>query len=140
MKNHIRVAMALALLCAASTAVHASENATLYLPQGIPGRDYSATAEPEFPVDVLINDEFCNTHGLAYAVISGPLTFAPGAYDIKISAANTLAPCTNSPIVDSSLALGSGMSVSAVLELSARGTPTLETFTNNFSPVTTNDA
>jgi hypothetical protein len=95
--------------------------------------------DPEFPVDVLINDEVCSVHGLSYGAIFGPLTFVPGTYDIKISVANTLAPCTNSPIVDSSVTLNAARNVSAVLALSG-GTPTLETFTNNFSPVTANNA
>jgi hypothetical protein len=105
MTNRIRLILALALLCAASTAVHASDNAYLYLVQGIPGRDYSTTTDPEFPVDVLINDEVCNVHGLSYGAIFGPLTFVPGTYDIKSS-----------------------------------GTPALETFTTNCSPVSANNA
>jgi hypothetical protein len=139
MTNRIRLILALALLCAANTAVYASDNAYLYLVHGIPGRDYSTVTDPEFPVDVLINDEVCNVHGLSYGAIFGPLTFVPGTYDIKISAANTLAPCTNSPIVVSSVTLNAAKTVSAVLALSG-GTPTLETFTNNFSPVSANNA
>jgi hypothetical protein len=139
MTNRIRLILALTLLCAASTAVYASDNAYLYLVHGIPGRDYSTATDPEFPVDVLINDEVCNVHGLSYGAIFGPLTFVPGTYDIKISVANTLAPCTNSPIVDSSVTLNAAKTVSAVLALSG-GTPTLETFTNNVSPVSANNA
>ncbi len=139
MKNRIRLILALALLCAASSAVYASDNAYLYLVHGTPGRDYSTAVDPEFPVDVLINDEVCNVHGLAYGTIFGPLTFVPGTYDIKISLANSVAPCSNSPLVDSSVTLNSGKNVSAVLALSG-GAPTLETFTNTFSPVSVNNA
>jgi len=140
MKNRIRLTFALALLCAAlSTAMYASDNAYLYLVQGIPGRDYSTATDPQFPVDVLINDEVCYVHGLTYGTVYGPLTFAAGSYDVKISVANTLAPCSNSPIVDSTVKLDSGQNVSAVFSLSSTGTPTLQTFTNSFASVSQND-
>jgi hypothetical protein len=136
MKNRIRLTIALALLCAAwSTAALASDTAYLYLVQGVPGRDYSTNTDPEFPVDVLINDEICYEHGLAFGTISGPLTLAPGSYDVKVSVANSLAPCSNSPIVDSTVTLNSGENASAVVTLGSGGTLTLDTFTNKFTTV-----
>src|SRR3974390_1714823 len=114
MKNFIRLPFALALLCAAmSTAVFASDNAYLYIVQGIPGHDYATTTDPQFPVDVLLNDETCYEHGLAFGLIVGPLTFVPGTYDVKVSVANTLAPCSNSPLIDTTETLNSGPSVTA---------------------------
>jgi hypothetical protein len=137
MRKNIRLTFALALVCAAmSTAALASENAYLYLVQGIPGLDYSTTTDPQFPVDVLINDETCAIHGLGFGTINGPMTFVPGSYDIKISVANTLAPCSETPIVDSTVTLDGGENMSAVLALSSSGTPALDTFKNLFSPVT----
>jgi len=141
MKNRIRLSLALALLCAAwTTAMSASDNAYMYLVQGIPGHDYSTATDPQFPVDVLLNDEVCYVRGLAYATIQGPLTFSPGTYDVKISVANSLAPCSNSPIVDSTVTLDSGKNVSVVFALNDTGAPTLSTFNNNFSAVTANNA
>jgi hypothetical protein len=140
MKNCIRTAFVLALLCAAmSTAMLASDNAYLYLVQGIPGRDYSSSTDPQFPVDVLLNDEVCYEHGLAFGAIAGPLTLSPGSYDVKVSVANSTAPCSNTPLVDSTVTLSSGNTMSAVLQLSS-GTPALTTFTENFSSVAANDA
>ena len=49
MKNRIRLTLALALLCAASTAAFASDSAYLYLVHGIPGLDYSATTDRNSP-------------------------------------------------------------------------------------------
>ena len=141
MQNRIRYTLTLALLCAALTTVmSASENAYMYLVHGIPGRDYSTTTDPQFPVDVLINDETCNLRGLTYGAIQGPLTFVPGTYDVKISLANTLAPCSNAPIVESSVTLASGENVSAVFSLNDSGAPALSTFTNNFSTISANSA
>jgi len=141
MKNRIWLTVGLALLCAAmSTAAFASENAYMYLVHGIPGLDYSTTTDPQFPVDVLINDEVCYLHGFAVGSINGPLTLAAGTYDVKISEANTLAPCSNTPLVDSTITLKAGKNISAVFALSSSGTPTLETFTNSFGAVTANDS
>jgi hypothetical protein len=140
MKKCIRAIFVLALLCAAmSTAMLASDNAYLYLVQGIPGRDYSSTTDPQFPVDVLLNDQICYEHGLAFGTISGPLTLAPGSYDVKVSVANSSAPCSNAPLVDSTITLTSGKTMSAVLQLSNSG-PSLTTYTEDFSPVSANDA
>jgi len=138
MKNCIRLILALALLCPAlSTAMLAADNAYLYLLQGIPGRDYSAATDPVFPVDILINGDICYEHGLTYGDIAGPLTLAPGSYDVKVSVANSLAPCSNAPFAEKTISLGAGKNVSAVVALSQAGAPELLTFTNKFSAVTT---
>lgn len=134
MKKYIRLTLALALLCAAmSTAALAS---SMYLVQGIPGRDYAAATDPAFPVDVLVNDEVCYVHGLPYGAIQGPLTLLPGTYNLKASIANSLAPCTNSPLIDRSVTIEARKDMSAVLTLNEDGTPALLTFTNDLSAVT----
>ena len=141
MKNCIRLILALALLCPAlSTATLAADNAYLYLVQGIPGRDFSAATDPAFPVDILINGDVCYEHGLTYGDIAGPLTLAAGSYEVKVSVADSLAPCSNAPFIDSTIKLGAGKNVSAVVALSQTGSPTLMTFTNKFSAVTANFA
>jgi hypothetical protein len=141
MKNRICLILALAAICSVmSTAALAAENSYLYLVQGIPGLDYSPTTDPQFPIDVLVNDEVCYVHGLSFGTIDGPLTLAPGSYDVKISVANSLAPCSNSPLVDSTIPLGEAKDVTAVLALDSTGSPTLMTFTNNFSVITPNSA
>ena len=134
MTKCIRVTLALALLCAAmSTAALAS---SMYLVQGIPGRDYAAATDPAFPVDVLLNDEVCYVHGLPYGSMTGPLTLQPGTYNLKVSIADSLAPCTNTPLINRSVTIDAKTDISAVTALSEDGTPTLLTFTNNLSPVT----
>jgi len=134
MKKYLRLTLALTLLCAAmSTAALAS---SMYLVQGIPGRDYAAATDPAFPVDVLVNDEVCYVRGLPYGAIQGPLTLFPGTYNLKVSIANSLAPCTNSPLINHSVTIEARKDVSAVLALNEDGSPTLLTFTNDLSPVT----
>ena len=142
MKNRICLTLALALLCVAATspAAFASENAYMYLVQGIPGLDYSSSTDPQFPVDVLINNETCYAHGLAFGTIEGPLTFVPGSYDVKVSVASSSAPCSESPLVDSTVTLDGGKNVSAVFALDSAGAPTLQTFSNNFVAVSAGNA
>jgi hypothetical protein len=133
MKNCIRLTFALALLCTAlSTASLAS---SMYIVQGIAGRNYAAATDPAFPVDILLNDEVCNTHGLAFGQIVGPFTFFPGTYNVKVSIANTLAPCSNPPLIDKAVTIEAKTDISAVITLNDDGTPRLLTFTNNLSPV-----
>jgi uncharacterized protein DUF4397 len=133
MKNCIRTIFALAILCAAlSTASLAS---SLYIVQGIPGRDFATLTDPAFPVDILLNDEVCYVHGLAFGSISGPLTFDPGTYNVKVSIANTLAPCSNSPLIDRAVTIEPESGSSAVITLSASGTPIMLTFDNTMTAV-----
>lgn len=137
MKNFIRFAFVLGLLCAvASTASFAS---SMYVVQGIAGRDYAVHTDPAFPVDVLLNDEVCYVHGLPFGSIQGPLTFEPGTYNIKVSIANSTAPCTNSPLIDRSVTIAPETDYSAVITLNKSGEPTLLTFTNNLAAVSANN-
>ena len=134
MKKCIRLAFVLALLCAAmSTASLAS---SIYFVQGIAGRNFAAETDPAFPLDILLNDAVCYQRGLAFGNIAGPLTLAAGTYNVKVSIANSLAPCTNTPLIDRSVTIEARTDVSAVMALDASGTPTLLTFVNNFTPVT----
>jgi hypothetical protein len=138
MKNCIRFTFALCLLCAIlSTAGTAS---SMYIVQGIAGRNYAVHTDPAFPVDVLLNDSVCYVHGLPFGNIQGPLTFEPGTYNIKVSIANSLAPCTNSPLIDRSVTIEPEKDTSAVITLDDNGIPELLTFTNNLSAVADGNA
>jgi hypothetical protein len=136
MTTPLRYTFALALLCAALvTGAHAS---SMYIVQGIAGRNYAAATDPAFPVDILLNDEVCYVHGLAFGSITGPLTFLPGTYNVKVSIADSLALCSNRPLIDTSVDIDAETDYSAVLTLNDEGTPTLLTFTNNLKPVAAN--
>lgn len=138
MKSCVRLTFALCLLCAALTT--ASFASSMYIVQGIAGRNYAVPTDPAFPVDVLLNDEVCSVHGLPFGSVQGPLTFEPGTYNIKVSMANTLAPCTNSPLIDRSVTIDAEKDTSAVITLNASGVPELLTLTNNLSPVASGNA
>jgi hypothetical protein len=116
-------------------AAFASEDAHLYFVHGVPGRDVATANEPTLPVDVLVNDESCYLRGFSFGSVNGPLTLPPGRYDVKISPANTLAPCTNEPYIDSTVALGNGQNITAVLALNDSDTLVLSTFPNDYQSV-----
>jgi len=139
MKLSPRVVLQLvAFFLALSASALAASDGYLYVVQGIPGRDISGNLNPGLPLDVLVNGE-CLIRGLTFDNTSGPLSLAPGTYNVQISEANSLAPCTSSALVDSSVTLAGGESISVVAAIN-NGQPALEQFTDNLSAVTSGNA
>ncbi len=140
MKSRTRVVLQLAaLLLALAASSFATDDAYLYIVHGIPGRDIADNLNPGLPVDVLINGKFCPQRGVTFGNIAGPLTLAAGTYDVQISMANTLAPCTNPAMIDSQVTLKAGASLSVVAAISGTQ-PALLQFTDNLAPVVPGNA
>jgi hypothetical protein len=139
MRLRTRVVLQLAALCFVLAAYGFADNGYLYVVHAIPGRDVAANFNPGLPVDVLINGKTCIARSLAFGTIDGPFTLAVGTYDVQISTANTLTPCSNAALIESQVTLTSGASVSAVAALSA-GSPTLLTLTADLAPVSSGNA
>jgi hypothetical protein len=134
MKLRTRVVLQLAALCLAlGASAFAASDGYLYIVHAIPGRDIADNLNPGLPVDILISGE-CLVRGLTFGNTSGPLSFSAGTYDVQISLANSLAPCTNSALIDSQVTLTAGASMSAVAAISG-GEPALLDFTDNLRPV-----
>jgi len=127
-----------ALVLALGTSAFAADDAYLYFVQGIPGRNISFNLNPGWPVDILL-DGTCVARGITFGNTSGPYTLSAGTYNLQISMANTLAPCTGSPIIDSRVSLTSAESLSVVAAISG-GQPALLQFTDNLSPVVPGNA
>jgi len=141
MKIHMRVVLSLfALYLSVGTLAFAADDAYLYIVHGIPGRDISASLDPSFPIDILLNDDVCVERGTTFGVVVGPLTLPAGQSDIKISPANSFVPCSNSPLVETNVALKAGDDVSAIAALDDKGHPTILTFVNDFKSVAENNA
>jgi hypothetical protein len=138
MKLRSLAVLQLALWFALGASSFAANNAYLYLVHGIPGRDVADNLNPGFPIDILISGD-CLVRGLTFGNTSGPLSFSAGTYDVQISDANSLAACTNPPVITSQVTLTSGASVSAVAALSG-GQPNLLQFADNLSPVAPGNA
>ena len=134
MKLRPRVVLQLATLCfVLGVYGMAADNAYLYIVHGVPGRDIADNLNPGFPVDVLINGD-CMVRGLTFSNIVGPYSFAAGTYEIQVSESNSLAPCTNAPVITSQATLNAGASVSAVAAISG-GQATVLTFPDDLAPV-----
>jgi hypothetical protein len=89
----------LAALCLAlGASAFAANDGYLYIVHGIPGREIADNLNPGLPIDILVSGD-CLVRGLTFGNTSGPFSFSAGAYDVQISLANSLAPCTNAPIL-----------------------------------------
>jgi hypothetical protein len=140
MKLRTRVVLQLAtLFLALGASAFAESNAYLYIVHGIPGRDLADNFNPGLPVDILMNGKSCLVHGLTFGNTSGPFTLAAGTYDIQISVANTLEPCTNPVLIGSQVTLKSGENASVVAAISSNQ-PTLLQFIDALSPVVPGNA
>jgi uncharacterized protein DUF4397 len=143
MSAYSRISLQLTALCLILTAVSfaadaSSADASLYVVHGIPGRDVAADVNPALPVDLLLNDDVCSFRGLTFPGTSGPLTLPAGNYDIKISPANSLLPCSNPAEAETTVKLSAGGAATVALALS-NGSPTLFTFTDNLKTVPVNE-
>jgi len=135
MKLRTRVVLQLAtLLLVLGAFSFASDDAYLYIVHGIPGRDIADNLNPGLPIDVLINGKSCVARGLTFGSTSGPFSLSPGTYTVQISESNTLASCTNAPLIDASVTLTPGEGISAVATIGSDQTSLLQ-FTDNLSPV-----
>jgi hypothetical protein len=124
-----------AALCLALCGLSAAaDDAFLYVVHGIPGRDLSPTANPGLPVDVLLNNDTCVYRGILFGANDGPLTLPAGTYDVKVSLADTLKPCSNTPVAESEVKLVAGSANTLVIALS-NGVPALEAFVDDLSSV-----
>ena len=103
------VAGGLSAATAASAA--AAENGTVYVVHGVPG----------LTVDVYVNGKAALT-GFKPGQVAGPLSLAPGPYDVAVRKAGAAA--TAAPAIDKKVTLPAGANVSLVAHLSAAGTPT----------------
>ena len=119
------VAGGLSAATAASAA--AAENGTVYVVHGVPG----------LTVDVYVNGKAALT-GFKPGQVAGPLSLAPGSYDVAVRKAGAAA--TAAPAIDKKVTLPAGANVSLVAHLSAAGTPTLTAFANPVGGLTNGKA
>jgi|SRR5208282_176431 len=120
MRLRTRVVLHLAALCLAlGTYALADDNASLYIVHGVPGRDIADNLNPGYPIDILVNGKTCLMRGLLFGNSDGPYTLAAATYELQISLANTLAPCTNAPVITSQVLLMPGTSISAVVAINS---------------------
>ncbi len=125
----LAAAAALFLVPAAAQA----QNASVRVVHGIPGPDVSPDVDPDLPVDVLVNDAVCLLSGFTFGDVAGPFTIPGGTYNVKISLANTLEPCSGDAVIAADVPIGESANVSIVAHLDMNGAPTASLFTNDVS-------
>jgi hypothetical protein len=123
--------LAATLAAAPARAVHAS----FVVVHGIPGRDVDSTEDPLLPVDIFIGGKYCLISGLTFGSISGPFDVPPGTYEVAVSLANPLAPCSNTPVVTNQFTINEGQFDAVVAALSTTGAPALELYKISTTPV-----
>lgn len=123
------------VLLAGTAAPLSAQNASVRVVHGIPGADVSPGLDPALPVDVLVNDAICLLDGFTFGSIAGPFTLPEGTYDIKISVANTLAPCSNDAVIAAPVPVAAGENVSIVAHLDEAGGLTATKFVNDVTPM-----
>ena len=121
-----KVALLAAMVLLAGVAAPLSaQNASVRIVHGIPGADVSPGLDPALPVDVLVNDAICLLQGLTFGSIAGPYTLPEGTYDVKISVANTLEPCSGAAAIAAPVPVAAGENVSIGDKLISAGDGTL---------------
>lgn len=111
-----------------------AQDASVRMVHGIPGADVSPGVDPALPVDILVNDGICLLSGFVFSQVAGPFTLPAGTYDVKISLANTLEPCSNAAVVAAPVPVEAGENATIIAHLTEGGMPTASKFVNDVSP------
>ena len=125
-------AIAMLALLLASTGL--AQDASVRVVHGIPGLDVSPGVDPALPVDVLVNDAICLLSGFTFGSVAGPFTLPAGTYDVKVSLANTLEPCSNAAVIAAPVPVEAGENATIIAHLSESGSPTASKFVNDVTP------
>lgn len=95
-----------------------SSDSYFYLVHAASGRNYSSTANPELPLDISVNGK-CRVAGVSYGEILGPYVVAAGAFNFKVSLADSTKPCSNAAIFSGSSSVFAADTYAAVISLDA---------------------
>lgn len=123
----------LALALTVGPAAVSAQTSSVRVVHGIPGRDVSPALDPALPVDVLVADSICLLEGFTFGEVAGPYTLPEGTYNVKVSVANTLEPCSGDPVIDADVPVAAGENASIVAHLADGGAPTASKFVNDVS-------
>ena len=124
MKAHLFLSVvAIALLCGPISAQEG--NATVYVVHGIQGGDLGL--DSALPVDVAVEGD-CLLQGFTYGQIAGPLSLAPGSYNVKIGLADAENPCSGDPVIEADVPFEAGEVAVVIAHLAADGSPTAAKF------------
>lgn len=109
-------------------------NTYLYIAHAVSGRNFSAIANPELPVDIKVNG-VCVAKGISFGDINGPYSAPASRFTFDVSMANTGSPCTNTTIYSTSATLSAGTTYLGVLTLDAGNELTAQLYEANLFQV-----
>lgn len=110
------VALSSASAIFAGTAQAQNPNTYLYIAHAASGRNMSSSTNPEFPVDISV-DNICIAKGETFGEIRGPFSGVAGSFSFKITTANTGAPCTGTAIFTASVSFTEGNTYLGIITL-----------------------
>jgi len=128
----LAVVLGSGLVAAASQAK--DDNTYFYLVHAASGRNFSSTANPELPVDISINGK-CVVEGISFGDIRGPYAVSPGTFSFKVSMADSIKPCGNSPIFSGNSSVFAANTYVAVVSLDASNDLTGQVYSLDLSPI-----
>lgn len=132
--SKIKSVLFLSALTLGLSAAAFAQDASVRVIHGIPGQDIGPGVDPALPVDILVNDAVCLLSGLTFGEVEGPFTLPEGTYDVKVSLANTLDPCSNAAVVAAPVPIEAGENVTIIAHLTEEGLPTAAKFVNDVTP------
>jgi hypothetical protein len=127
-------------VCLCSALFAASANAQtndtyLYIVDGVSGANVAAGANPAYPIDILINGQFCIVQGASFGEVKGPFTAPAGSFSFKVSVANTGYPCSNPSLYEVTTNLAAGQTNFGVITTAAYGHLYAELIPADFSAI-----
>jgi hypothetical protein len=120
-------ALATPLLSAVPAGAAGVPSPSLLIVHGIAGADLGVGYLPTLPIDISI-DGTCVKPGAEFGSAQGPFPVATGAHTLKISLANTAAPCTGTAVITQPVTLAAGEQAALVAAESTAGQPAAEMF------------
>jgi hypothetical protein len=112
------------LIFSGSTAAYAQEG-YIYFAHGISGHDLDSTANPDLPIDIATDmgpTPSCLVKGAISSSFNGPYAVPAGTYNVAISQANTVAPCSNPAAITGTIKVTAGQSTLMIAAVKA-GSP-----------------
>jgi hypothetical protein len=140
MKSHLQLGRTMTFVVALSCSLIAGSaqaqnpNTYLYIAHAASGRAISSTGNPEFPVDIQV-DNICMVKGQSFGEIRGPYSGVAGTFTFQISEANSGAPCTNPAIFSAGVTFSTGNSYLGIITLDSSNKIIGQVYPLSFSPI-----
>jgi hypothetical protein len=117
--------------------VAVAQDATVFIVHGIPGIDLDL--DPELPVDISV-DGTCLLQNFKFEEIAGPVSLAPGTYNIQIKLADLSNPCGGTTVIEADVPFEANEKCTVIAHLTEEGGITATKFTHDLSEIKRNKA